>query len=89
VTNSNANYVAETVATRPTMTDDRHDLPALMRRIRVCRATLGAILDELECGDRSPAVVEKLAECTTNVAGEIEDFWETIKRSPEPLENAS
>jgi len=50
---------------------------------------LGAILDELECDDQSPGVVEKIAECTTNVVGEIEDFWETIKQSTKPLENAS
>jgi hypothetical protein len=71
------------------MSDDQLDLPAVMRQVRVCRATLGAILDELECGDRSPGVIEKLSECTTDVAGEIEDFWETIKQSSEPLENAS
>jgi hypothetical protein len=80
VTNSKANYSAETASTRASMSDYRLDLPAIVRQIRVSRSTLGAILDELECSTRSPATVERLAECSMNVAGEIEDLWETIKQ---------
>jgi hypothetical protein len=80
VTNSNVNYSAETASTRIMMPDYRLDLPAVVRQIRVCRSTLGAILDELESSDRSPATIERLAECSMNVAGEIEDLWATIKQ---------
>ena len=62
------------------MSEDRLDLPAVVRQIRVSRSTLGAILDELECSDRSPAATERLIESSMNVAGEIEDLWETTKQ---------
>jgi len=62
------------------MLDYRLDVPAVVRQIRVSRSTLGAILDELECSNPSPAATERLIECSMNVAGEIEDLWETIKQ---------
>ena len=82
MTNTNANYTAETASTRVTMPDYRFDLPAIERQIRLCRSTLGAILDELECGERSPEAIERLGECAMSVTGEIEALWETIKPSP-------
>jgi hypothetical protein len=63
------------------MSDYQLDLPALVRQIRLCRSTLGAILDELECGDRSQGAIEKLAGSTMSVTGEIEGLWERIKQS--------
>ena len=80
MTNSNVNYSAETALPRASMPDYRLDLPAIVRQIRVSRSTLGAILDELECSDRSAAATERVIECSMNVAGEIEDLWETIKQ---------
>ena len=81
VTNTNANYTVETVSTRAIMPDYRFDLPAIERQIRLCRSTLGAMLDELESGDRSPDAIERIGECTTSVTGEIESLWEAIKQS--------
>jgi hypothetical protein len=79
--NPNANHSAETAPTRDITPDYRFDLPAIERQIRLCRSTLGAILDELEGGDRRPEAVERLSECTTSVIGEIEALWEAIKQS--------
>jgi hypothetical protein len=81
VTTSKAKYSAETAPARAIMSDYRPDLPAIMRQIRLCRSTLGAILDELDNGERSPEDTERLAECTTSVTGEIEALWESIKPS--------
>jgi hypothetical protein len=81
VTDPNANSSVEMAPTRIIMPDYRFDLPAIERQIRLCRSTLGAILDELEGGDRSPGAVERLGECTTGVTGEIEALWEAIKQS--------
>src|SRR6476619_2481462 len=80
VTNTEENYSAEPASTRTSMPDYRLDLPAVVRQIRLSRCTLGAILNELESRDRSPATSERLAECSANVAGEIEELWETIKQ---------
>jgi hypothetical protein len=63
------------------MSDYQLDLPAVMRQIRLCRSTLGAILDELECGDRGHGAIEKIAIRAMSVTGEIEDLWEAIKQS--------
>ena len=81
MTNTDANYTAETTATRAIMPEYRFDLPAIERQIRLCRSTLGAILDELESGDRNPDTLERIGECTTSVTGEIESLWEAIKQS--------
>ena len=81
MSNSNANYSAETASTRAIMSDYRFDLPAIVRQVRLCRSTLGAILDELECGDQRPGASERLAECTTGVTAVIESLWEAIKQS--------
>ena len=79
--NSNPNQNRETVATRAELTDYSVDSPAIMRQIRLCRSTLGAILDELECGEASAGTLEKIAECTTGVTAEIESLWEATKQS--------
>lgn len=76
-----ANYSAEIVSASANMSDSRLDLAAITRQVRLCRSTLGAILDELECGDRGHGTLEKLAECAMSVTGEIEDLWESIKQS--------
>ena len=81
MTNANANYTVEATVARPIMPDYQFDLPAIERQIRLCRSTLGAILDELEGGDKSPDAIERIGECTTSVTGEIESLWEAIKQS--------
>jgi hypothetical protein len=76
--NSEPSKTADLASAPASMADYRQDLPAIIRQIRVCRSMLGAILDELDDGDRNPAV-EKVAECATVVAAEIESLWEAIK----------
>ena len=81
MTNFNTNQSPETVSLRVAMPDYPVDFPTIMRRIRLCRSTLGAILDELECGDWSADTIPNIAECTTGVTAEIEGMWEAVKQS--------
>lgn len=66
---------------RAALASNPMDMPFILRQIRLCRSTLGAILEELESGDQSPRAVERFGECATSVAAEIERLWETVKRS--------
>ena len=75
------NQSLETVASRAKLADSSVDAPTIMRQIRLCRSTLGAILDELECRETSADAIEKIAECTTGVTAEIESLWEATKQS--------
>lgn len=76
----NSSQSREMVSTRARMTDYAVDLPTIMRQIRMCRSTLGAVLDELECGNASGDNFDKIAECTTGVTAEIESLWEATKQ---------
>jgi len=78
--NSNTNQNLETIPNRVKITDYPVDLPTIIRQIRLCRSTLGAILDELECGEASADTIVKIAECTTGVTAEIESLWEATKK---------
>ncbi len=78
----NANQSLETALTRVKMQDYPVDLPTIMRQIRLCRSTLGAILDDLEVGgEESAGTSAKIVECTTGVTAEIESLWEAVKQS--------
>jgi hypothetical protein len=75
---SEPNKTTDLASARASVVDYRHDLLAIIRQIRVCRSTLGAILDELEIDDRNVAI-DKVAEYATGVAAEIESLWDAIK----------
>jgi hypothetical protein len=76
----NTSQSPEMISTRLRTTDYAVDLSTTMRQIRLCRSTLGAILDELECGEASGDTIEKIADCTTSVTAEIESLWEATKQ---------
>ena len=76
---SNANDTTEAASTTTFVPGNECDLAALVRQIRICRSALGAILDEIELGDRSEATIDKIAACITGVTGEIEALWEAAK----------
>jgi hypothetical protein len=71
----------ETVLTRSKLPDCSVDLPTVIRQIRVCRSTLGAILDELECGDIGAEAAVGIAECAISVTAEIESLWKAAGKS--------
>ncbi len=78
--NSNTSQSQETIPSRARTADYAVDLVAIMRQIRLCRSTLGAILDQLECGKASADTIEKIADCTTGLTAEIENLWEATKQ---------
>ena len=77
---SNINQSPETVATRAQFTDYSANLPAITKQIRLCRSTLGTVLDQLECGAVSADTIEKIAECATGLTAEVESLWEATKQ---------
>jgi len=81
MTDSNPIQISETVLSQVKMQDCQVDVLAVMRQIRLCRSTLGAILDELECGDVCAGAIVKIAEYTSGVTAEIESLWEAIGKS--------
>jgi hypothetical protein len=76
---SNANKCPETISRGVKIPNNSDDLPAIIRQIRLCRSTLGAILDVLESGDGHADAIERIAECTTGVSAEIESLWNAAK----------
>lgn len=76
MTPSYSNLNTELLSTRGT---HQVDLPALIKQIRVCRSTLGAVLEELETDEISAGSLETVVECSTAAMVEIEGLWETIK----------
>jgi hypothetical protein len=78
--NSSTNRSPETTSNRANMADYRLDLPAIVRQIRLCRSTLGAILDELECSGESQDALDGIGEVTLNLSAEIENLWAKVKK---------
>ena len=76
MTTSDSNLSGELLSTRG---NHQVDVPALTKQIRLCRSTLGAVLDELDVGEISAESLEKILECATAVTIEIESLWETTK----------
>lgn len=57
------------------------DQTSILKQMRVCRSTLGAILEELETAPRNPRALEALSEPATSVMAEIERLWDITKCS--------
>jgi hypothetical protein len=76
---SNVNDTVEMASVPSLAPGNDSDLANLMRQIRICRSALGAILDELEAGERSAETLASLATCITGVTGEIEELWQAAK----------
>jgi hypothetical protein len=79
--NSQTNESPGTISARGKIPDYSVDLPSLLRQIRLYRSTLGAVLDELECGIESSRAIEEITQCTIEVACAIESLWDVIKQS--------
>jgi hypothetical protein len=79
--NSSTNRSPETTSNRANMADYRLDLPTIVRQIRLCRSTLGAILDELECAAKSEDALDGIGEVTLSLSAEVENLWTKVKRA--------
>jgi hypothetical protein len=78
---SEPNKSTQIASTRAAFADYQLDLPSIVKQIRLCRSTLGAVLEELDGGDRSAISCEEIGDSSMGVAAEIERLWECIKRS--------
>jgi hypothetical protein len=61
------------------MTDYRLDLAAIVHQVRLCRSTLGAVLDELECGTHNQDALDRIGEVALSLSAEVENLWTKIK----------
>lgn len=57
------------------------DQTSILKQMRLCRSTLGAILEELESAPRNPRALEALSEAAASVTAEIERLWDITKCS--------
>jgi hypothetical protein len=60
-------------------------LLSVVRQVRICRSTLGAILDVLETTEIGSESIERAAERSTDVLGEIEQLWNALRQVPSVL----
>jgi hypothetical protein len=81
MTKSNAVQPRETSPTHMIAKISPADAFTILRQIRLCRSTLGAILEELEAGGVGADAIERIGECTIGVTAEIESLWEAIGKS--------
>ena len=81
MTNTETNKNSEGDSDRAELASFQLDMPFILRQIRLCRSTLGAILEELEGWDQRPNLVEAFGDSATTVAAEIDSFWGIVKRS--------
>jgi hypothetical protein len=55
------------------------NLQSLIRQIRICRSTLGAILDVLETAEPDTDSIARAAEGSMNVTADVEQLWNSLK----------
>jgi hypothetical protein len=77
--NPSADCSVETASNRASMTDYRLDLAAIVHQVRLCRSTLGAVLDELECGAHNQDALDRIGEVALSLSAEVENLWTKIK----------
>lgn len=80
MTTSEPTKSAQIASTRAAFADYQLDLPSIAKQIRVCRSTLGAVLEELEGREISADSCEPIGDCSSSVVAEIERLWDCIKR---------
>jgi hypothetical protein len=56
-------------------------LQSVVRQVRICRSTLGAILDVLETTEIGSDSIERAAERSMDVLAEVEQLWDSLRQS--------
>jgi hypothetical protein len=67
--------------TRALLAEYQLDLPLVLRQLRLCRSTLGSVLEFLESNSISPAMLEQIGECSTDTTADVERLWNLIRQS--------
>ena len=81
MTTSEPTKSAQIASTREAFADYQLDLPTIVKQIRLCRSTLGAVLEELEGHELTADSCELIGDYSTVAAAEIERLWDVIKRA--------
>jgi hypothetical protein len=79
MTEADCNNRIETTTDGARSTAEPQYLQSVVRQIRICRSTLGAVLDVLETSEIDTDSVDRAAEGSMNVMAEIEQLWSTLK----------
>jgi hypothetical protein len=66
---------------RALLADHKLDLPLILRELRLCRSTLGSVLELLENGRVAPNVLEEIGECARDTTAEVERLWSKSKQT--------
>jgi hypothetical protein len=59
--------------------DYKLDLPMVLRQLRVCRSTLGSILEFLENNPVKTETLEQISGSSTDIAADVERLWNLIR----------
>jgi hypothetical protein len=76
-----SNAAANWVDSRALLAEYQLNLPAVLRQLRLCRSTLGSVLEILESNALSPGMLEQIGECSADTSGDIERLWQLLRPS--------
>jgi hypothetical protein len=76
---ADSNIQLESPTDRPEFASESLTLQAVVRQIRICRSTLGAVLDLLETAELDSDSLEAAAEGAMSVMAETEQLWNMMK----------
>lgn len=55
------------------------DLPLVLRQLRMCRSTIGSILELLESHPPTPEMLEQVNGAASDATSDVERLWNLIK----------
>jgi hypothetical protein len=63
------------------MAECQFDTPLILRQLRLCRSTLGSVLELLESDSLSPVMLQQIGECSMDTTADIERLWNLVRSS--------
>ena len=75
------NAAGNWVESRALLAEYQLNLPVVLRQLRLCRSTLGSVLEILESNSLSPGMLEQIGECSTDATADVERLWNLIRPS--------
>jgi hypothetical protein len=79
MTTDESNAAGNWADSRALLAEYRVDLPLVLRQLRLCRSTLGSVLELLESNPLSPGMLEQIGECSTDTTADIERLWNLLR----------
>jgi hypothetical protein len=78
---SESNPADNRLASHALMAERQIDIPLILRQLRLCRSTLGSVLELLESDSLSPVILQQIGECSMDTTADIERLWNLIRPS--------